>query len=215
MGGPWLVRGLVGGTAGVTSAVAAWWQRASMPFAAAAAAAAMAAARRLGRTAGEEQSGDVHAHVKTYEIYPSCTDGRSSETRELISETPVRRRRPRTHCHHRGPASTCLPSAPRMPRTPQRSMSPSPRQPKASCLRAGAYGSRLSLAPSWCSSSSRSTHGRASTSPRRSRGNYLLHAADCASRCAPPCLAPQHPDSATRRDEDFSLVDPRAHSRCG
>ena len=45
MGGPWLGLGLVSGTAGVTSAVAAWWQRASMPFAAAAAAAATAAAR--------------------------------------------------------------------------------------------------------------------------------------------------------------------------
>lgn len=206
MGGPWLGLGLVSGTAGVTSAVAAWWQRASMPFAVAAAAAATAR-RRLGLAAGEE-------HESGYEHIPVHRWASTSETRELISETPVRRRRPRTHCHHRGPASTCLPSAPRMPRTPQRSISPSPRQPKASCLRAGAYGSRLGLAPSWCSSSSRSTHGRAST-PRRSRGNYLLHAADCASRCAPPCLAPQHPDSATRRDEDFSLVDPRAHSRCG
>ena len=95
--------------------------------------------------------------------------------------------------HHRGPASTCLPSAPRTPRTPQRSMSPSPRTAQGQMPQGGSL--RLSPQPraSWCSSSSRSTHGRASTSPRRSRANNLLHAADCASRCAPPCLAPQHP----------------------
>lgn len=84
MGGPWLGLGLVSGTAGVTSAVAAWWQRASMPFAAAAAAAATAAARRLGRTAGEEQRGDL----KVTKLYPSCTDGRSSETRESSFPKP-------------------------------------------------------------------------------------------------------------------------------
>jgi hypothetical protein len=100
-----------------------------------------------------------------------------------------------THTNARqreGPASTCLPSAPRTPRTPQRSVSPSPRAAQGQLPRGGSFGSRSSHAPSWSSSSSRSTHGRASMSPRRSPGNLLLHA-DRASRCASPCLAPQHP----------------------
>ena len=46
--------------------------------------------------------------------------------------------------------------------------------------RPAASGRELPLSPqpraSWCSSSSRSTLGRASTSPRRSRGDYPLHA---------------------------------------
>ena len=59
--------------------------------------------------------------------------------------------------------------------------------------RPAALGRELLLSPqpraSWCSSSSRSTLGRASTSPRRSRGNYLLHA-DCAPEVS---IAPPRP----------------------
>jgi hypothetical protein len=87
-------------------------------------------------------------------------------------------------------------------------------QPKASCLGAGASALALAM------------RLRGPLHPRDPpmAGHRCLHGGHLATFYSTPTAPrgvhrPASPhsilDSAARRDEDFSLVDPRAHSRCG
>ena len=137
-----------------------------------------------------------------------------AETEEQSCSSPRTPRRTRTLASGK---ALPPPACPLLHARHARRSAPCPQahaQPKASCLGAGASALALAM------------RLRGPLHPRDPpmAGHRCLHGGHLATFYSTPTAPrgvhrPASPhsilDSAARRDEDFSLVDPRAHSRCG